>query len=608
LKNKYLIGTILISMIAACSPPAGEENANSGENNSTTGGDNNATSGNNTTTMTPDVMLDEDGLPVQECEPRLNFCSSADYKKVYRCGSDGVPSRVVEECDEDEVCGVEAGASICIKGSVTEAGECKPADPVSVCVQDIVNPDGTNFPEGIETRLSCAETEITICDPGLFCVADDQDDELSEVSCASSVLDPNARFYNQSCQLLQHLRYKTRLEGDCRCGPNQTPRDGVDFCTVLSTGVSQYRGAPEDKLEGDARNTFGSGPSMIGVFNVQYSGGFIAEDEDNKLIVATLWDAAAQPKGLIMRIDLETGDREVVSGMYPTDTGLEVVGEGPDFHHVIDVRLGPDGKYYALSDAQQPGSAAIFRVDPETGKRDIVWSAAPPGSTYEEALDLGFGHCIGGDGSSTVQYGQNAFLVDDDGSFYLGYANVQRDGRGIVKISPSGDTCEFLTATGVREDGFGRGNGDEMRGMVQGFTKHEGKLWAFTTQPKVLWSIDMETGDRTVEFSSSVAGILGERWAFYDEKREVMWATGLMNSVTITALDLKTDKVIDIFSSCTDDIDWLPLCVTGPAKVISQNYGGAWVHPVTGNLFYVQAADSIVEVELDTGNSVIRSR
>jgi hypothetical protein len=50
------------------------------------------------------------------------------------------------------------------------------------------------------------------------------------------------------------------------------------------------------------------------------------------------------------------------------------------------------------------------------------------------------------------------------------------------------------------------------------------------------------------------------------------------------------------------------MCLGGPGSIINQNLGGAWLDESTGNLFFAQKGDGIIEYEVDTGNSVIRSR
>ncbi|MEC9442929.1 MAG: hypothetical protein VYE40_17685 [Myxococcota bacterium] len=594
----------LISTLAmtACVIPGGESNNGANENNTTA---TNNTSANNTTAN--NNTSNAETPPPGDCEPRLNFCDASNPVVVFRCDGAGTSSRVLEECEEGFACGIEDGVATCVMGDIDDAGMCTPTGTLTTCVKDIAKEGGGNYPEGLERRLSCTETVTEICDPGLYCWANDTSNPDSEVSCQTTVLDPeNKKFGAMSCPLVQHFEYKTSLEADCRCGTNEVPLHGVDMCSFISTGVSEREAIVGERLEGEARNRFGSGPSMAGVFNTQYNGGFI-DQEARKLIVANSWNGSDDTKGVIFSIDLDNGDREVISGQYPTDAGVQEVGDGPSFTYAIDVKPGPDGAYYVFTDSQQTADATIYRVDPATGNRTIIWDAPDSTTTWEEARDSPFGQCIDGYGTGVVQYSQLGFAIDEQGRYYIGYANVQRDGRGIVRISADGSECEYITATGNRQDGMTKGSGGDLGGFVQGFTFHDGKLWAFTTQPKKLWSIDVETGNRTEEMEALSAGALGERWIIWDEGRQIMWTVGLLGTITIVGVDLEEKKAYHAKTDC-GQVDWLPMCLGGPGSIINQNLGGAWLDESTGNLFFVQKGDGIIEYEVDTGNSVIRSR
>ena len=591
----HLLGIAVCLVLGGCIDlPTGDGDNDSSASNQDTP-DNNAVSGVNN-------QRDD---PSEVCEPRLNFCSKADPYTVFRCNGTGDGSRALEACEEGFACGFEDGVSTCVRGEI-EGGECVPTGPLTTCVKDIPKEGGGNHPQGLARRLSCVEKEIEVCDPGLLCWADDDTNPESEVSCQSTVIDPSGKFGDMSCPLTQHFAYKTSLEVDCRCGPNQEPLHGADPCSFINTRVSESDAIKGERLEGEARNRFGSGPSMADAYNAQYSGGFIIQ-ETRELIVANRWDGSHAPKGVIFSVNLDSGDRRVISGQYPTNTGVEEVGTGPSFTHAIDVRLGPDGMYYVFADSQQTADATIFRVDPATGARTIAWDAPDSETTWEEAQESPFGQCVDGYGTGVVQYSQLGFAVDEQGRFYVGYANVQRDGRGIVRISADGSECEYVTATGAREDGMTRGSGNDLGGFVQGYTFHDGKLWAFTTQPKKLWSIDVETGDRVEHMEARSAGALGERWQVWDEGRQIMWTVGLSNNVAIVGVDLERQVAYHAKTDC-GQVDWLPMCLGGPGKIISQNLGGAWLDESTGNLFFAQKGDGIIEYEVSTGNSVIRSR
>jgi hypothetical protein len=397
----------------------------------------------------------------------------------------------------------------------------------------------------------------------------------------SSVKDPSSPFFGRSCKLSQHLANPTGLPADCRCLDNRGATGGIDACK-----------RPFDLAK--SKVSLGAGPSFAGYHNAHIAGGFV-DPASKQLIAAVYWDGTSSAKGLIVAYDMGTWARRFVSGDW-NDGAPKTTGSGPSFGHLKDVRPGKDGKWYALSD--RPQLLAIFRVDPATGNRAVVWS-----SKDEKA-----GQCASGDPKATgdakiVQYTDEGFAVDADGSFLLGYANPARDGRGIVRISADGSKCSYVTASGARADGMTRGAGDEMRGFVQGFTLQGGAIYAFTTGEKKLWSVDPATGNRAVVASPP----LGERWVAWDGKRNVLWTAGFQNSVTLGALDLATKKTTNVFADCGKVAPWLPLCAEGPIRINSLNYGGLIVDPASGRIFLGHDSVGLVEFEPETGNSMVRS-
>jgi hypothetical protein len=412
------------------------------------------------------------------------------------------------------------------------------------------------------------------CPTGLHC---------HEGQCKSSVKDASSPDYSRSCKLTHQLATPTSLPSDCRCLDNRSPKTGIDACK-----------RPFDTAK--AGTTIGAGPSFALYENAHLSGGFI-DTAKNALVASVYWDGSSTAKGLVVSYDLKTWARTFVSGEWK-DGSPKSTGSGPAFAHLKDIKPGKDGKWYALS--YKPQRAEIFRIEPASGNRTVVWAGGDPK----------FGQCASGDKNAStpeqgaVQYTHEGFAVDADGSFLLGYANTQRDGRGIVRVSADGTKCAYVTASGKRPDGMTRGTGDEMRGFVQGFTVHNGAIWAHTTQEKKLWSIDPATGDRTVVADKP----LGERATAWDAKRSVLWSAGFMNSTTLAAFDPKTKKFMNVFADCGGKGPaWFPLCAEGVLRINSLNYGPILVHPTTGNLFIGHDSVGLVEFEPETGNSITRS-
>ncbi|MCV6587993.1 MAG: hypothetical protein OIF57_03030 [Marinobacterium sp.] len=411
---------------------------------------------------------------------------------------------------------------------------------------------------------------------------------LSMVSAATaqeiSLKDPNSPYAQRSCKLTHYLNHKTSLPADCRCNSNQTSYDGINVCKRPAT-------LAKSNIE------IGSGPSFKNYYNAHLSGGFIDYGR-NELITSVYWGGTSDPKGLVVAYNLDNWTRRFVSGDIKSEWNAASTGKGMPFAHLYDIKPGPDGNWYTLS--YQPQRLQIFRVNPDTGERSLVWNAK----------DSAYGQCSSGknnpqnDTQKYVQYRQHGFAVDpDDGSFLLGYNNARLGGVGIVRISPDSKYCDFVTMSGKRDDGLSRGQGQPMRGSIQGFTFHEGNIYAHSTLEKTFWMIEPDTGNRTVLSRSPV----GERHIVWDNKRQVFWTAGTNNAATIAAYDPQLDKYLDTKRSCGKDWDWFPVCRGGPIKIDTLNYGPMFLNTKTGNLLFGHDAIAIIEFEPETGNSIVRS-
>lgn len=339
----------------------------------------------------------------------------------------------------------------------------------------------------------------------------------------------------------------------------------------------------------------GEGPSLAGVNNAHYSGGFVDADR-NELIVSAYFGVDSDRRGAIFAIDVDSGNRRIISGDWPTDEGkIGTKGEGPAFAHLLDVRADPNdpGFVYAFSDPKDPTSHEIFRVNRDTGAREMIW----------KSRDTRFGQ-LKSSGGVIVQTHDTGFAVDVNG-FLVGIANPQT-GRGVMRISLDGKECIPISITST-DKSLDRGAGVEIRGFLQGYTIKEGKLIAFTTQPKQMLEIDLSTGDREAIASAGSAGVMGERWAVWDDSHSVWWTAGLMNSVTIAAVDPVSKTIMNIAKATGKEFDWAPLGAGGPIRINSLNYGGIWKHPSKDFLLVAQDSVSIVTYEIATGNSVILS-
>ncbi|HVK72275.1 MAG TPA: hypothetical protein VM734_03115 [Kofleriaceae bacterium] len=392
----------------------------------------------------------------------------------------------------------------------------------------------------------------------------------------ATITDPSSPYYDRPCPLEQHHRYKSDLIADCRCATNQSPSQGIPLC----------RRPYQVNLDGIA---VGEGPTLAGVFNAEYLGGFLDEDEGPRgtLYIAAGFGASTENQGVVLKVDVATGDRTIVVDKSPR----------PDrpLGRVYDVRRAPGGKLYLYARDPFNIGAYIFEADPATGATTTRWTTNDLMPEFQTS-----GHCRIPQAPGIVQYTYTGFAVDPEGRVYLPFSNPTH-GRGIVRLSADFTSCEVVTGNGIPE--ATRGDGPFLSGFIQGFTFHDGHLFAFSTQPKQFFAVDLATGDRTLIHEPS-GPTATERWALWDAGRGVWWLTGMTNGVSIDAFDPATGDAINIFTGGV--FPWMPLGAAGPVTINSLNYAPVWLTR-DGNLLVAQDGFSVVEFEPSTGNSIILS-
>lgn len=401
-----------------------------------------------------------------------------------------------------------------------------------------------------------------------------------------TINDRSSPYYDRSCILTQFVEHRSDLQADCRCFTNQAPASGIDLCkrpyNLSLDGIS-----------------VGDGPTIAGLHQAEYFGGFLDEDEgtEGTVYVSGGYGPSLDRSGVIMRVDVATGDRTVVLERGPFDgpswNGL------PEFWrnvgYVFDVQPGPGNLLYAFAEDSYNQNIQILAVDRDTGDVTLMWTTNGLGS---EPVDYGF--CETLESPYRLQITKTGFAVDDEGRVYLPFANPTQ-GRGIVRLSADFRACEVVTGNGVAE--ATRGTGPYIGGFIQGFTFHDGLLYAFSTGPKQFFSVDLGTGDRTL--LAEPDGVTPtERWAVWDEPRQVWWLAGMSNGVSIDAFDPVTGESTDIFNGGV--FPWMPLGAAGPIQINSLNYAPIWLRE-NGNLLVAQDGFSIVEYEPSSGNSIVRS-
>ncbi|MCV6588170.1 MAG: hypothetical protein OIF57_03950 [Marinobacterium sp.] len=409
-----------------------------------------------------------------------------------------------------------------------------------------------------------------------------------------SLTDASAPYASRSCPLTHHIAHKTALPADCRCGTNRSNTGGIHVCQ-RPYEVARNMGV-----------NIGKGPSFANYYNAHLTGGFI-DYANNELIASVQWDAGAESKGLVVAYNLDDWSRRFISGDAEDEYGHKVIAEGPRFFELKEIQPGIDGFWYGFGYEQgkSGGGARIFRINPKTGERHVIWQ----GRTAD------YGQCPSGrktirrPSQQYVQYTQDVFTVDPkDGSFLVAFSNNKMGGTGLARISPDGSQCDFVTLSGRRDDGLKKGRGFNMRGPMLGIYLHDGKIYTHSTGEKTFFEIDPASGDRKALTRRSPRPPAWRR-VVWDEQRKVFWVSGKMNSVTVTAYDPALNKYLVAHKTCgkKSHWGWFPLCMQGPMRINSLNYGPMWLNKNTGNLIFGQDAIGIVEFEPETGNSINRS-
>ncbi|MEZ4250061.1 MAG: hypothetical protein R3B99_17655 [Polyangiales bacterium] len=505
------------------------------------------------------------------------------------CGTDGNVRQfdscnqqrtLVEACGSSEYCVASGGSASCVDIPCVDEGElgCYGGD---VYAYDTC---------GVRVRL------VGECVGQIEC-----NTVGGDAACRSSVADPDATYYERSCNLVQQLEHPTTLDADCRCSNNRPPASGIPECVS-----AQYL---------DASVSFGSGPRVRPLPQPHFNGGFV-DATSRELYVGVDWSSSTRPdSGLVMAVNLDSGNRRIVSGGYQDATGFTETGSGPSLHQVIDVERGPDGNLYAVSVPAESQRLEIVRIAPTTGNRTVIWRGQDPS----------FAHCESGDPlrPNGVQVHALAFAMDTMGRFYLPFTNTSAygEGVGVIRLAADGSSCSVVTRSGTQSlngmAGTAVGTGFEIdRGRYQGFVMHEGALYALHDAYLSLIRIDVTNGNRTrVSSASTSTGVIGagptnasgigRRWLAWDAMRNLMWSSGTDNRRMMVAIELATGDRTEAFCGAVNpERPWRDLCLGGAMLAGYQNSGGFWLDPANGDPIVAHENFTLVRVDLRNGNSM----
>lgn len=435
----------------------------------------------------------------------------------------------------------------------------------------------------------------------------------------SSTTVEDSEFYPRNCTIEQFEDNRTDLPVDCRC--NEAQQGGLPIC--WPPGVSYLEG-----------NEWGSGPRMADVNRLsRESGGGFVDPATREYVMTLNWSDATytQSAGAIWGINVDTGERRVISGINDTPEGYVTVGGGYDsnatvggvvrhaapFPYIFDVKVGADGFWYAYG-ADGGDNTEIIRVDPATGDRTLVWHRAIEGA-HEE-----FGQCrrflADPDNLTSIQYNHRSFTMDPAGNFYLSFRDAVF-GDGIVRIDADGLTCTPIMrmhgADGAPDIGGGASfQSQNIRGI--GWVQRPGVdpvIVMFTVLGTRLYSVDPTTGLRTLvsavgdgdELGSGM-GAIGNDWFIWDDATNLLWTSG-GNSALFVAVNLDTGDRQNLLRLSSEG----PL-VSGGYPVEHEYRGpvktGVWSHSVfyrhpdnSDHIAMAVNSMSIAILEIHTSNS-----
>ena len=517
--------------------------------------------------------------PAATCTPGARQC---DGDTVAQCAADGRGTFVYQDCAALQ------GNQTCTVSASTGAPGC--AARVVTCADGYFY-DGVDCQDVNECAAGTAQ-----CDA--ICVNTD-----GGYDCVSSVADPSSPYWAASCPLSQQLDAPTGLPVDCRCATNRSLTGGLSIC---------WR-----PFEANTRepSPFGAGVRVGAHPQAHIYGGFF--DAAAREVVAVVdWSGAQDPDaGFVMAFDVSAGDRRVISGRYLAASGAATdQGAGPALAKVQDVQRGADGKLYVLGGDLT--SATIWRVDPATGARSVVWALG----------DAAYGQCDSGRGQPSVQVRPEGFAMEASGAFLLGFSNTgpSGEGLGIIRVSADGSQCGVVSRAGTMSGnayaGQAVGGGHAWTsGTLRGFSIQGGELLALNSFDLTLYAINLSTGARRRVSSSASsspfgggttgAGGIGHRWVTYDAGRQVYWTVGRQGDTQLVLVEPATGDRHDLY--CPGEVSTLAGvgCVKGSLSTgLSLGYGGFWLDPSDANIAYF-AHDSmgLVKYEISTGNSFILS-
>ena len=478
-------------------------------------------------------------------------------------------------------------------------------------------------PSGIRKIDSCGNWTndvVETCANGEVCAYEGQ-----TPVCTTSLTNEDSPMYHRGCSFVDYVTYKTDLDVECRCRRHAARAGDIDRYDM--GGNLACRPQADSFAEGW---TMGDGPQFRHML-ISFNGGGVYSAATNEIFATKSFvDPNYQGAGMVVGYNITTGARRIVSGRFPeTDGNYAMYGSGFESVRAVgtlrheattlpgawDLEMGADGKLYVWG--SRDGNKEITRVDPTTGARTLVWKQALEGATAAPA----HGQCYSTRPGPTyfggfipVQLESHAFTMGADGSFYLGFRNNGAEGNGIMKISADGSTCTVISRWNGDMGNIGAGATPQYSNL-EGFFIRAGKLYATLQIGKVLLSIDIANGNRTVIANppGSVESTTGQSTMFWDATRNLLITAGGVQSYLAVGVDVATGRRQALFLAERGSFfESAPPWETGAHGAIDNGnymgYGALVMDPSDNDHIYLVIKWGLLKYEISTGNSYVMSQ
>ena len=423
-------------------------------------------------------------------------------------------------------------------------------------------------------------------------------------TCTSTVADASSPYWADTCDpTFSETLIQTQLIADCRCGGNKNASFGLPLC-----------GRPSSQA---LRAQYGNGPRMVDIErNLPRVPTGALDEATRKLYLGIGYTHPTDSyAGAIMEIDIDTGDRRIVAGLWPDDFGGTVYGSGiePYIPEVQNLTFGPDGYLYATV-RNVLNNMQIIRVDRHTGAMTRIW--AEHVVLQPELNNPAYAQCSNGasDGRTWVQIHERGFLVEPSGAFLLAAmapgAGSFLGPTGIVRISADGSTCTWVRRHGAAQDNaffnqnVGSGAAPQPGIPYRAFYAHDGMIWAIDNFARV-YRLDPNNDFRTQFLEAD----LGEDWMAWDQQRGIMWFSGVGGGANMISAYVPDDAATSINEetafplTCTNPSMPGFGCANGPLETCCLNHLPVFYDSARGNLILQHDIVGTVRLEIETGNS-----